>query len=414
MPAVLFPNDHQFEYEALRALGHSAYGGAEAGEVLAICERITPGDYDAWYAAWRAAADRVADEAQVAWTRGHRVSARDGWLRASNYYRTAEFFLHGDPGDPRMSQTYELSVRSFERAAPLLEPAVEPVEIPYDGVRLHGYHYRAARTASPDSGPRHPVILMHNGFDGTAEEMHFFGAAAAAQRGYDVVTFDGPGQASARHRHGLTFRPDWEHVVSQVLDWALELPEIDTTRVGLLGLSLGGLLAPRAAAFEQRIAACAAVDGVYDMGIVAASGFPVSRQEAEGWLRADSAPEIDALLAQIAAKNPTARWSFGHGCWALGADTPRHFLAPYLDYTLAGLAERITCPTLVCEAENDMFFDGQPALLMEHLTCSKTLLRMTSDEGAGLHCHVGAQRLAFGRVCDWFDSVLGLAHATGA
>ena len=97
MQQILFPDDVQFWYETLRSFDHIAYGGADFGEVLAISERITAGDYDSWHDAYLSAADRLAGQAGDALRGGHRVSARDGWLRASNYYRSADFFLHGHP-----------------------------------------------------------------------------------------------------------------------------------------------------------------------------------------------------------------------------------------------------------------------------------------------------------------------------
>ena len=71
------------------------------------------------------------------------------------------------------------------------------MEIPFEGTVLHGYFYRA-----PGEGPK-PTVLAHSGFDGTCEEMHFIGGAAGLERGYHVLTFDGPGQPAARHRDGL-------------------------------------------------------------------------------------------------------------------------------------------------------------------------------------------------------------------
>jgi hypothetical protein len=83
----------------------------------------------------------------------------------------------------------------------------------------------------------------------------------------------------------------------------------------------------------------------------------------------------------------------------------------YLDYTLAsGVAEQITCPTLVCDAERDIFFAGQPRELFDHLTCPRTLLRFTNAEGAGAHCQTGAQRLACARIYDWLDDTLATSH----
>jgi dienelactone hydrolase len=405
----VFADDPQFWFETLRTLGHAAYGGADIGEVLGTAQRIAAGDYGSWHDQWLATADRIAAEAQAQLAAGHRTSARDGLLRASNYYRAAEFFLHGNPADPRISHAYRRSAGCFRDAAALFTPAIEPVEIPYEDTVLHGYFYCAAGSAGDDT-PR-PAMVLHSGFDGTAEELHYSGAAAGAERGYHVLTFDGPGQGAALHLDGLVFRPDWENVITPVLDWLLARPEVDPARVGLLGLSMGGMLAPRAAAFEHRLAACVANDGVYELGAAVLSHFPGSRADAEAALRADSAPDADAAIEHLMAVNPTVRWGITNGMYVLGAATPRGYCAAYLDYTLAGgIAEQITCPTLVCDAEADLFWPGQPQVLFDHLTCPKTLLQFTDAEGAGAHCQFGEQRLACARIYDWLDDTLATGH----
>jgi pimeloyl-ACP methyl ester carboxylesterase len=279
------------------------------------------------------------------------------------------------------------------------------VEVPYEDTILHGYLYRAAGSEGDDT-PR-PTMVLHNGFDGPAEEMHHSGAPAGIARGYHVLTFDGPGQGAARHLKGLVFRPDWENVVTPVLDWVMARPEVDQARVGLLGLSMGGLLAPRAAAFDHSLAACVAVDGVYELGATVLSHFPGSRAEVEVALRADRAPEVDAAMENLMGSDPTVRWAITNGMYVMGVDSPRAFAACYLDYTLAGgIAEQITCPTLVCDGEADMFWAGQPQELFDHLNCPKTLLRFTNAEGAGAPSQFGAQRLAYARIYDWLDDTL--------
>ena len=407
MKPVLFVDDQQFWFEILRTMGHAAYGGADIGEVLTTAQNIVAGDYASWHDEWLATADRVVAEAETQLAAGHGTSARDGLLRANNYYRAAEFFLHGDPTDSRIDHAYHRARQCFHRAAALFTPAIEVVEIPYEDTILHGYFYRAADNG--DDSVRSTMVL-HNGFDGPAEEMHFNGAAAGIERGYHVLTFDGPGQGAARHLEGLVFRPDWENVVTPVLDWVITRPEVDQSRVGLLGLSMGGMLAARAAAFDHRFAACVAVDGIYELGSTVLSHFPGSRAEVEAGLRAERAPEVDAAMDELMASDPTVRWAITNGMYVMGVDSPRAFAACYLLYTLAGgIAEQITCPTLVCDGEADMFWAGQPQELFDHLTCPKSLLRFTNAEGAGAHSQFGAQRLAYARIYDWLDDTLAIS-----
>ena len=399
----MFADDAQFWFETQRAFGAAEYGGSLFGEVLAVAARIAPGNYDSWYDAWNEFADRLAKDAADQLSRKHRVSARDSLLRATSYYQASEFFLHGNPADPRIARAYRLSVDCYKQCAGLHDPLIEAVEIPYEKTTLPGYFHRADKA----QGPR-PTLIMHTGFDGSAEEMHVSGARAAIERGYNVLAFDGPGQYGPLHRDGLVFRPDWEKVVTPVVDFALTQPNVDPRRIALMGISMGGVLAPRAAAFEKRLAALVANDGIYDFAAAFRSAIPP-----EKWdlfvtaLKAEQAPRIDAMLEAQMKASPTARWSYSHGMWATGAKSPRAFVAKMLDYNLKdGIAEQISCPTLVCDAEDDLFLKGQPQALYDHLTCRKTMVRFTTAEGAGAHCQVGASRLAFARIFDWLDETL--------
>ncbi|MEU2728717.1 alpha/beta fold hydrolase [Streptomyces griseoviridis] len=416
MKQLLFHDHPSYWFETVRSLSHIAYGGADFAEVLGTAERITGGDPDSWHDAWRETADRIAADARRAEAGDHLVSARDAWLRAWNYYRNAEFFLHGDPSDPRILDNYDRAVAAFHRYTDLAGPEVlRPVRIPFEGVELPGYFY-----PSPLEG-RRPLLLMHSGYDGSAEEVHVQGALAAQERGYHVLTFDGPGQPGTRHHQGLHFRPDWETVVGAVIDWTAEhLPDADQDRIALLGISLGGELCVRAAAFEHRLAAVIAVDGVYDFGATLTAHFPESDPAALAALLRDpeAAAAIDAALEQAAAESDVANWGLSHGQYVMGGGSPRGFLLRALDYHLRdGIAESVTCPVLICEAENDLFFSGQPDEVFAHLTAvDRTLVRFTAAEGADAHCHAGAQRYALARIYDWLDDrmVPARADAVGA
>ena len=220
-------------------------------------------------------------------------------------------------------------------------------------------------------------------------------------------TFDGPDQPGPHYRDGLVFRPNWESVVSPVIDWAVARPEVDPERIALFGLSMGGRLAPRAAAFEPRLRALVCIDGIYDIGQAYTARLGLGA-DTERRLTAGTDPELDAALQQLMQTNSQVRWAFRQGMWSFGVSTPRAFLAASLAYNLRdGIAEKIACPVFVGRAQSDEFFRGQPEELMAHLTAPATLARFADAEGAGAHCQAGAQRLLSARMLDWLDETLG-------
>jgi hypothetical protein len=130
-------------------------------------------------------------------------------MRASNYYRTAEFYVRDDPQDPRSLQGWQSSHDCFAEGARLSDPPLEPVEIPYEGSTLPGYFFRV-----DDSGERRPTVITISGMDGYLEECYWDVAAAGLERGYNCLAFDGPGQGacsgSARCLSGRIGRR-WSH-----------------------------------------------------------------------------------------------------------------------------------------------------------------------------------------------------------
>jgi pimeloyl-ACP methyl ester carboxylesterase len=389
--------DQAFSFELLRAIGYAPYGGADVGECLATAGRINEGDLESWHAEWRGTADRVRAIAEAALARRHVISAREGFLRASNYYRTAEFFLHVDPRDPRILPTWRASVACFRSAVRLFASPVEAVEIPYEHTTLPAYFYRPDH----DEKPR-PTLLFHGGFDSIVEELYFAGAAAALRRGYNCLTFDGPGQGRVIREQGIPFRPDWETVVTPVVDYALARPEVDPGRLILMGMSLGGYLAARAAAFEGRLAALVLFNGVYDVyaGVLADVPAPLRA------LFRRNARVVDPILKAVMRVDVGKRWALTNGMWTGGFDSPAAYFQGNRRYSLAGIARRIGCPTLVCDAECDHFFHDAQAVY-DALTCPKDYVRFTARDGAEEHCQAGALSRFHQAAFDWLDEAIG-------
>jgi hypothetical protein len=139
-----FFKDEGFEFATELALGSAAYGAAEVGEVLAVVGEIKSGDYDSWCDAWLAAAERVAAIAEACETAGHRRSAFEAQLRASNYFDKASFYMLGTRAGPLRAHlaTSPRLLRAGRRPA---RPAVGERRDPLRGDPPGGLRVPAAR-----------------------------------------------------------------------------------------------------------------------------------------------------------------------------------------------------------------------------------------------------------------------------
>lgn len=397
-------HDDQFSFEMLRAVSHAIYNGADIGECLSTAFRIKDGDFASWHAEWSRTADRIGRFGDESLATGHKTSAREAYLRASNYYRSAEFFLHENPGDPRILETWQKSRKCFSKAGRLFSPQFESVEIPYEETTLPGYFFRA-----DNSGERRPTLILNTGFDGTAEEL-YFSASGALRRGYNCLTFDGPGQGRAIREQKKYFRPDWEKVVTPVVDYLLSRPEVEEDRIAIIGLGLGGYFAPRSAAFEPRLSACIANGGVFDMFEGIMSNQPGSHDNIRQYIT-EKPEEFDKQLLESAENNSDLSWSVRDGMWKFGVSAPHEYFLKTAGYNLEGLAAQITCPTLICASEDDKLFPGQSRKLYDELTGPKKLIIFTAEEGAVESSRSGDGLLMSQRVFDWLDEILAINEA---
>jgi hypothetical protein len=331
---------HEADWMLQRTLAYMSVGAAEIGECLHVARRIDERDADSWPREWAALAARVDEMGHEALAAGAVADARRAFLRACNYYRAAEFGCA--PSHPRFDALWMASVAAFRRAAPLFDPPVQAIEVPFDGSRLPGYFWRPDAT-----GRERPTLFVAGGHDDTIEEDLFIIGAAAIERGYNVFTFSYPGHRNAVHTDARQVRrPDYEVPFAAALDVLETLPGVDD-RIALMGFGGGGYVAPRVAIHDDRITAVIANDPVIDYATVADAllGPMVSRVPR---------PVLDWVIRRRFERNPLLEASLEYGLWTLGYGhmslsewlTSDEAQGEWARFTIADDLHEITCPAL--------------------------------------------------------------------
>jgi pimeloyl-ACP methyl ester carboxylesterase len=393
-------DDVEMDAQLQRTVSATYAGSADVGEVLATARRVVRGDYGSWYAEWAALAEKTSRLADDSAHNGHGVTAAKAYLRATEYWRQAIFFIRHDLDDPRLLRGWRAHRAAFRRALSLLPWATTIDEIPCDGDRMTAYLLRPRGDATG-----RPTILAPCGFDSTAESGYAATGSMALVRGYNVLLWDGPGQGGMLYEHRVPMRPDFEAVVSPVIDWVLAQQGVNPDGLVLIGRSFAGYLAPRAAAAERRIAALVCDPGQVEF----ISRIVPSLFTADDWKRIlAAAPEVDQALQQQ-LDDPRQREFYGARMATFGAKTFGEFLRMLARYTVEAQASLIRCPTLLTEGEGD--FASQSQKLFDLLTCEKRFHRFADEEGAGGHCCGLGATLWEGVTFDWLDEVLARKNA---
>jgi hypothetical protein len=381
----LFFDDVNFDGQLQRSVAKAESGAANVGECLYIASLIAPGDRDSWYEQWSAFAATLVAQADAALAAGHRVSARGCYLRAAEYYRQAFFWHRDDLACEELRTAYTAAVAAFRRALPLLDPPGAIVEGDTPGYLV-----------APDRDGPFPVILHIGGYDGIAEET-FSSAGSALDRGWMFVCLDGPGTGAPLYQRRQFMRPDWENVLPGMVDLVLRQPRADPNRVVVVGRSFGGLLAPRGASGEPRLAAMIADPGQFDMDETA--------RERLG----DLAGRVDDPAAEAQFQSlldiPALRTMLGPRMATHGLSSVRAYFADLRRYNCRAQAGSITCPAFVTDNETDVVSTGQGRELFDALSCPKQFRRFRKDEGAEGHCEGMAPGVFWTAAFDWLGTL---------
>ena len=379
-------------------------GAADYGEVVAIADAFPDdGDDALFYDVWSAAGDRHIARAEDALAAGHERTGRGHLMRGAACYSVAIKPWFGTPVDQRMTAGFENCTAAFDRAIVLGPRPAERLAVPFDGYRLPTWFVPAADSKP---GERRPVVILVNGYDGTLPDTYFGLGQATVDRGYHAVVFDGPGQGALLVRDSIPMIPDWGRVVSAVVDAIVDRDDVDTARIALHGWSLGGLLAPRAAAAEHRLGAVIADPALWGIldgmrHLIAAMGFP---ELAAGL--PDLPDEVAAKMTEVILADRALTWRIvKRAFWVHGVDDLQGYLRAAAEFTMESHADGIQCPLLATAAEHDPLAAGAHAFV-ERVAAPATLLRFRAAQGAGDHCELYNRWLLNSSVLDWLDDTL--------
>ena len=367
------------------SLSIAIQSGAELGEVIdmskPLLEKAQAGE-DAgtteFLLEWVKKAETLLELAAEDEAKNRLFSASDKLRRASLYLLTAERMQgHGHPG---RAETFAKALDCFNRYVAYGKQNCERVEIPYEGKTIAGYFTRAEGVEG-----QAPCVIFLNGLDSCKELLYWtWLPQALARRGISTLSIDQPGTGETLRLQGLPARYDAEHWGTPVYEWVAARDDVDASRVGISGISLGGYYVPRVAAFEPR----------YASGAV--------------WGANHNWAEVQHKRMNREGENPVPHY-WKHVWWVFGARDQNDFLAKTEGMNLNGIMDKIRVPCLVTHGANDrqISVDYAHQSYGQLTNSPKRELKIFTDREGGVE-HVGADNLSYGRsyISDWFAETL--------
>lgn len=313
------------------------------------------------------------------------------------YYRMSEFFMYdGDQDKKRYYQLatdlfYEYYSECFQIGNDGTPPLVKQYRVPYEDVELPVMH------VIPE-GKKKGTFLLHGGNDSYFEEF-FLPILYLRNKGYEVYLFEGPGQGGVVRIQNKHFTYEWEKPVKSILDY------FKLEKVTIIGVSLGGYLAPRAAAFDKRIDKVVAWS-IFPcfLDVVIGKLKPALQKIVYLLINLKAAWIINGIFNSAAKKESIIDWGLKHGMYAYEADSAYNYIKKLEKYDIKPIADKIAQDILILGANKDHFIDygmiGKEINMLKNVR-SLTFRLFTDKEQAQDHCNCGNTKLALDTICKW-------------
>lgn len=398
--------DHETDWVFKRKLGQMNEKAAEIGECLFTANKINEKDGESWIKEWSNLAEKIEKQAETALNNGHKISSRELFLRACNYYSIAEYGTH--PNHPRFNELWEKSRNCFHKACPLFEPEIQIIEVPFEGKKLPGYFWR------PDiSNTKRPTLFGVGGNDSSGEEVVLICGFAAVRRGYNFFTFEFPGHRGTVHLYSdCVKRPDMEIPFKAAFDVLEKLPGVDE-RIALTGFSFGGYVTSRVAIHEKRVMALIPDSPLIDiyrtqkkMLSLLDSKFPNSL--------------VAKLMDWKVKKSPLMKSMLYYSMWNSGEhdysgkgiiDAVKNY--DYKPWDIRKNLHKINCPALVLVSEKE----GEELMIQANefyneISSKNKKMHIFSLEkdGSNDHCQLDNRTRGNQIMFDWLDDVFNYRY----
>ncbi len=333
---------------------------------------------EGWFESWKRLAERLEGLALTDEKAGNYLSAGRKYTRSGIYYLISERVLKHL--DPRRVHAFKQGVSAFRKGIQLRREPVEWVEIPFQGKSMPAIFSKASLNG------RTPCMLHFNGFDNLKEFLYQASGEEFRRRGISLLIVDHPGVGEALRLRGMSVETSAELPASACLDYLESRSEVDPERIGIMGNSLGGYYAPRAAAFEKRFKCCVAYGGMWDFG-----------------------ERVTRRLAGKGETLPLVDW-IDQLKWVMGKDTVEAAVEVAKRITLEGVADKVTCPLLVMHGENDRqvpLWHAEKTFEAAVNSPNRKLKVFTLADGGAEHCQGDNITMAVDYMADWVAEILG-------
>jgi pimeloyl-ACP methyl ester carboxylesterase len=390
--------DQETDWVFKRTLEYMGEKAAEIGECLYAASRIDPRDGDSWIREWYDLGSRVEAQAEISLSSGNIQSSVESYLRACNYFRTAEYGC--PPSHPRFQELWGRSVACMHKAAPLLSPPVQCINVLFEGKQLPGYFIQAGVHQET-----RPTMILVGGTDSTCEELLISAGFAAVRRGYNFFTFEYPGHRGAIHLYpDCIKRMDNTQAFKAAIDLLVSLPGVDE-RIAMVGLSWGGYVVIQVALSEPRIRALVPNCPIIDP----------EESVMKFWgplLKRIPRPLFRPLLEWRLRYKPVVKAFMEYAYWSWGfpdLQILEYFNSGFLkDGNLRPLLPQITCPTLALVGAGEgetLIRQAQEFYQGISSPVKKLHIFNLEEDGSDDHCQLDNISRGTQVVYDWLEEV---------